>query len=149
MVTPHAAGFRRARAEITGWEGYASTRLLDLPPPGTIRLKDESGLETFMAGLACGEPGLLAWRELECSATAFMGIPDAAAIDTMRFLADQGIVAGESGAVGLASAAGDGGQGGVGRSGPGRGQPDPDVQHRGGDGRGGLRGLDRLLIRSG
>lgn len=104
MVTPHAAGFRRARAEITGWEGYASTRLLDLPPPGTIRLKDESGLETFMAGLACGEPGLLAWRELECSATAFMGIPDAAAIDTMRFLADQGIVAGESGAVGLAGA---------------------------------------------
>jgi diaminopropionate ammonia-lyase len=62
------------------------------------------GLETIMAGLACGEPSLLAWQELERSATAFMAIPDAAAIDTMRYLAVQGIVAGESGVAGLAGA---------------------------------------------
>jgi len=59
-------------------------------------------LDTIMAGLACGEPSLLAWQELERSATAFMAIPDAAAIDTMRFLAGLGIVAGESGVAGLA-----------------------------------------------
>jgi diaminopropionate ammonia-lyase len=61
------------------------------------------GLETIMAGLACGEPSLLAWQELERAATAFMAIPDAAAIDTMRFLAAQGIVAGESGVAGVAA----------------------------------------------
>jgi diaminopropionate ammonia-lyase len=61
------------------------------------------GLDTIMAGLACGEPSLLAWQELERAAAAFMAIPDAAAIDTMRFLAGLGVVAGESGVAGLAA----------------------------------------------
>src|SRR5580698_2124044 len=43
IVALPAAGFRRAKAEITSWDGYAPTPLLDLPLPGTIRLKDESG----------------------------------------------------------------------------------------------------------
>jgi diaminopropionate ammonia-lyase len=60
-------------------------------------------LDTVMAGLACGEPSLLAWQELERAAFAFMAIPDSAAIDTMRFLAARGIVAGESGVAGLAA----------------------------------------------
>jgi len=67
-------------------------------------------LETVMAGLACGEPSLLAWQELERGAAAFMAIPDEAAIAAMRLLAEQGIVAGESGVAGLAGfilAAGD------------------------------------------
>ncbi len=59
-------------------------------------------LDTIMAGLACGEPSLLAWQELDRAASAFMAIPDAAAVDTMRFLASHGIVAGESGVAGLA-----------------------------------------------
>jgi diaminopropionate ammonia-lyase len=59
-------------------------------------------LDTIMAGLACGEPSLLAWQELDRAATAFMSIPDQAAIDTMRVLAAAGIVAGESGVAGLA-----------------------------------------------
>ena len=59
-------------------------------------------LNTVMAGLACGEPSLLAWQELERAACAFMAIPDAAALETMRLLAGQGIVAGESGVAGLA-----------------------------------------------
>jgi diaminopropionate ammonia-lyase len=58
-------------------------------------------LDTIMAGLACGEPSLLAWQELQRGAVAFMAIPDAAAIETMRLLAAQGIVAGESGVAGL------------------------------------------------
>jgi diaminopropionate ammonia-lyase len=52
VVILPAAGFRRAKAEITSWEGYAPTPLLDLPLPGTIRLKDESarfGLGSFKA----------------------------------------------------------------------------------------------------
>jgi diaminopropionate ammonia-lyase len=59
-------------------------------------------LETIMAGLACGEPSLLAWQELERAAAAFVAIPDAAAVATLRLLASRGIIAGESGVAGLA-----------------------------------------------
>jgi diaminopropionate ammonia-lyase len=59
-------------------------------------------LDTLMAGLACGEPSLLAWRELERGAAAFMTIPDEAAIACMRLLAGLGVVSGESGVAGLA-----------------------------------------------
>ena len=59
-------------------------------------------LDTIMAGLACGEPSLLAWQELERAAFAFMAIPDEAAVGAMRTLARLGIVSGESGAAGLA-----------------------------------------------
>ncbi len=62
----------------------------------------EGDLDTIMAGLACGEPSLLAWQELEHATAAFMAIPDVAAIATLRLLAAQGIVAGESGVAGLA-----------------------------------------------
>ena len=59
-------------------------------------------LDTIMAGLACGEPSLLAWAELERAACAFMAVPDAAAIACMRLLAREGIVSGEFGVAGLA-----------------------------------------------
>jgi len=59
-------------------------------------------LDTVMAGLACGEPSIVAWEELNCAATAFMSIPDEAAIACMRLLAKSGIVGGESGVAGLA-----------------------------------------------
>lgn len=60
-------------------------------------------LDTIMAGLACGEPSLLAWQVLDRAAWAFAAIPDSAAIEAMRYLAAAGIVAGESGAAGLAA----------------------------------------------
>jgi diaminopropionate ammonia-lyase len=62
-------------------------------------------LDTIMAGLACGEPSLLAWQELERAASAFMTIPDAAAADCVRWLADLGLEIGESGVAGLAAMA--------------------------------------------
>lgn len=58
-------------------------------------------LDTIMAGLACGEPSLLAWQELERSAFAAMAIPDSAVAPAMRELAARGIEAGESGVAGL------------------------------------------------
>jgi diaminopropionate ammonia-lyase len=62
-------------------------------------------LDTLMAGLACGEPSLLAWQELERSADAFMALPDSAAVACMRLLAAQAppVVAGESAVAGLAA----------------------------------------------
>ncbi len=59
-------------------------------------------LETIMAGLACGEPSILAWQELERSATAFLSISDEAAVDALCLLAGDGIAIGESGVAGLA-----------------------------------------------
>lgn len=62
-------------------------------------------LDTLMAGLACGEPSLLAWQELERAAFAWMAVPDDSAVDCMRLLARRqpGIVAGESAVAGLAA----------------------------------------------
>ena len=66
-------------------------------------------LDTVMAGLACGEPSLLAWRILELAAEDFTTLPDEAAVETMRLLAfppvgDPPLVAGESAVAGLAAA---------------------------------------------
>jgi diaminopropionate ammonia-lyase len=55
-----------------------------------------------MAGLACGEPSLLAWALLSKGADAFMTIPDGDAVAAMRRLADLRVVIGESGVAGLA-----------------------------------------------
>lgn len=62
----------------------------------------QGDLDTIMAGLACGEPSLIAWQELDRAAAAFVAIPDDAVVDAMRLLAADGIVSGESGAAGLA-----------------------------------------------
>ncbi|WP_426956911.1 diaminopropionate ammonia-lyase [Muricoccus radiodurans] len=60
-------------------------------------------LDTLMAGLACGEPSLLAWQELERAAFAFMAVPDLAVPPAMRLLArrEPPVVAGESAVAGL------------------------------------------------
>ncbi len=60
-------------------------------------------LITIMAGLACGEPSLLAWQELERAADAFMTVPDQAAKDSMWLLAPHHCIVGESGVAGLAA----------------------------------------------
>ena len=64
-------------------------------------------LDTIMAGLACGEPSMLAWKILDRGADAFLAIEDEWAMQAMRRLAapaagDASVVAGESGAAGLA-----------------------------------------------
>jgi diaminopropionate ammonia-lyase len=60
-----------------------------------------------MAGLACGEVSLLAWEILDEAYDDFLTIPDGAAEECMRLLAngidgDRPIVAGESAVAGLA-----------------------------------------------
>lgn len=68
-------------------------------------------LETIMAGLAAGEVSLLAWQIIAAGTQAYMTIPDTAAAQLMRLLAegvagDPPIVAGESAVAGLAGLAG-------------------------------------------
>lgn len=62
-------------------------------------------LDTLMAGLACGEPSLLAWQELERSVFAVMAVPDDSAVACMKALAKRKppVVAGESAVAGLAA----------------------------------------------
>jgi diaminopropionate ammonia-lyase len=64
-------------------------------------------VDSVMAGLACGEASPLAWQFLEPLADYFLTISDDAAVSTMRLLAagarsDMPLLAGESGAAGLA-----------------------------------------------
>lgn len=59
-------------------------------------------LDTIMAGLACGEPSLLAWAELDRNAFAFGCVPDDDVAPLMRRLSGLGVVAGESAVAGLA-----------------------------------------------
>lgn len=59
-------------------------------------------LDTIMAGLACGEPSVLAWSLLQPGTDAFMTIVDDDAAAMMRILAAERVAAGESGVAGLA-----------------------------------------------
>ncbi|MBX3633293.1 MAG: diaminopropionate ammonia-lyase [Simplicispira sp.] len=65
-------------------------------------------VDSVMAGLACGDTSPLAWRFLDTGIDHFLTVEDDAAIAAMRTLAagsaqDVPIVAGESGAAGLAA----------------------------------------------
>jgi diaminopropionate ammonia-lyase len=64
----------------------------------------EGALDTVMAGLACGQPSVAAWRHLRDFADVFVACSDEISAAGMRLLAhprggDPGIVSGESGAV--------------------------------------------------
>ncbi len=98
--------FGRTRPHIATVEAEKAACLFESAKSGSLRtIRGE--LATIMAGLACGEASLLAWRILETGAHFFVTIPDAAAVETMRLLArgcggDRPIVGGESGVAGLA-----------------------------------------------
>lgn len=67
----------------------------------------QGDLDTLMAGLACGEPSLLAWDVLDAGTADFLTIPDDAAVASMRLLAaapfgDRPLAVGESAVAGLA-----------------------------------------------
>lgn len=70
--------------------------------------KASGTVDSVMAGLACGDASPLAWQFLERCVDAFMTIEDDEAVEAMRMLAngasgDMPIIAGESGAAGLAA----------------------------------------------
>jgi diaminopropionate ammonia-lyase len=58
--------------------------------------------DSIMAGLNCGRPSIVAWPIVSTGIDAFIAIPDERACEAMRALARIGIVAGETGAAGLA-----------------------------------------------
>ncbi len=58
--------------------------------------------DSIMAGLNCGEPSMLAWPIVSTGVDLFVAIGDERAREAMRLLATAGVVAGETGAAGLA-----------------------------------------------
>lgn len=69
----------------------------------------EGEMNTIMAGLACGEPSILAWPILKDYADVFISCQDYVAAQGMRILAaplgnDRAVIAGESGAAGIGAA---------------------------------------------
>ena len=67
--------------------------------------QSSGNLETVMACLSAGEVSLLAWDILSRSANTFMILNDQTIAPSMRRLAKEGIVSGESGAATLAGLA--------------------------------------------
>ena len=58
--------------------------------------------DSIMAGLNCGRPSIVAWPIVSRGIDAFIAIPDERAHEAMHALARAGVVAGETGAAGLA-----------------------------------------------
>jgi len=58
--------------------------------------------DSIMAGLNCGEPSMLAWPVVSAGVDLFVAVDDERAREAMRLLAKSGVVAGETGAAGLA-----------------------------------------------
>jgi diaminopropionate ammonia-lyase len=95
------------RPKIVVVEPIAAACILESARRGQ-RAQVAQQARTVMAMLECYEPSLIAWNILCRVADVFVGINDEAAIASMRRLArplggDPPIVAGESGAVGLAA----------------------------------------------
>jgi diaminopropionate ammonia-lyase len=120
---PQGTGPQGTGPQGTGPQGTGRPRLFVVEPERADCLFQSAvhgtptvvtgDLDTIMAGLACGEVSLLAWRVLEACAEGFLTIPDSAAVETMRRLArgtaargtaggDPPLVGGESGVAGLA-----------------------------------------------
>ena len=57
---------------------------------------------SIMAGMNCGTVSIVAWPRLQCGVDWFVAVDDAAAEEAMRDFASVGVIAGETGAVGLA-----------------------------------------------
>lgn len=58
--------------------------------------------DSIMAGLNCGEPSMLAWPIVSTGVDLFVAVDDERAREAMRLLATEDVVAGETGAAGLA-----------------------------------------------
>lgn len=58
--------------------------------------------DSIMAGLNCGRPSMVAWPIVSAGINAFTAVSDHRAREAMRALAEAGVIAGETGAAGVA-----------------------------------------------
>jgi diaminopropionate ammonia-lyase len=93
--------FRGTQSRLVGVEPIAADCVVSSIEAGQIvQVPDDK--YSIMAGLNCGAPSPVAWPDISNGIDDFAAIEDEEAEDAMRLLATDGIVAGESGAAGLA-----------------------------------------------
>jgi len=90
-----------ARPQIVGVEPTSAACVLESVAAGEIVTLDHPQ-DSIMAGLNCATPSLVAWPLVSRGIDAYVAVPDARVPEAMRLLAADGIVAGETGAGGLA-----------------------------------------------
>jgi len=89
------------RPRIVGVEPTSAACVLESVAAGQIVTLDHPQ-DSMMAGLNCSTPSLIAWPAVSRGIDAYVAVPDARVPEAMRLLAADGIVAGETGAGGLA-----------------------------------------------
>jgi diaminopropionate ammonia-lyase len=90
------------RPVIIGVEPTGAACLLRSIAAGAPVMLEATAQSSIMAGLNCGTPSSAAWPDLRDGINAFVAVEDELARQAMRELAAAEIVAGESGAAGLA-----------------------------------------------
>ena len=93
---------RATRPRIIGVEPTGAACALRSIEAGRPVMIQATAHSSIMAGLNCGTPSSAAWPDLVAGIDAFIAVEDDAARGAMRELAVAGVVAGESGAAGLA-----------------------------------------------
>jgi diaminopropionate ammonia-lyase len=100
-VVTHYRQPDHARPAILGVEPSHAACTLASMEAGTV-VTIAGPHDSIMAGLNCGEPSMLAWPIVSTGIDAFVAVDDEWAREGMRALARVGVVAGETGAAGLA-----------------------------------------------
>jgi diaminopropionate ammonia-lyase len=95
----HASSLARP-PKIVGVEPTRAACVLESMRAGQI-VSIHGPQDSIMAGLNCGTPSLVAWPELSSGIDLFVTIGDERAREAMRALAEDGVVAGETGAAGV------------------------------------------------
>ncbi len=109
-----ARAFRSGSARVVGVEPAQADCVISSVEEGRpIQLPGKQ--TSIMAGLNCGTPSPVAWRDVTGGIDDFVAVEDHEAEHAMRLLAADGIVSGESGAAGLAGLLGFASQLGLGR----------------------------------
>jgi diaminopropionate ammonia-lyase len=96
-----APGPADARPRILGVEPTSAACVLESVAAGQIITLDHPQ-DSIMAGLNCATPSLIAWPTVSRGIDAYLAVPDGRVPEAMRLLAADAIVAGETGAGGLA-----------------------------------------------
>ncbi len=102
VVRHFKAQGREARPWIVGVEPVAAACAYRSVEARELVMLEARAGDSIMAGLVCGTPSLSAWPALLHGIETYVAVEDDRARDAMRRYADEGVVAGESGAAGLA-----------------------------------------------
>jgi diaminopropionate ammonia-lyase len=98
----HFWGAAGARPRLVGVEPTTAACVLHSVEQGRIVALEGDAQASMMAGLNCETASLVAWPLVSRGIDAYMSVDDARLPEAMTLLAAEGIVAGETGAAGLA-----------------------------------------------